>query len=89
MTREKIESQENEISKTSKSDPKLSRNYVKQKTKRTESIPSLPKEEGELTVSDQEKAEVLSQFFSSVFTHEDPEIGRSRGKLTGKERYVY
>ena len=47
--------------------------FVKQKTKRTESIPNLTKQDGELTVSDQEKAEVMSQFFSSIFTREEPE----------------
>ena len=63
MTREEIERQEIEISKASKSNPKLVWNYVKQKTKRPESVPNLTEEDRELTVSDQEKAEVLSQFF--------------------------
>ena len=55
-TREEIKSQENDISKASKSNQNLCWNYVKQKTKRTEAIPNLTKEDGELTVSDQEKA---------------------------------
>ena len=57
MTKEETVSQENEFSKASKSNPKLFWNYVKQKTKRTEFIPNLTKEDG---VCDQEKAEVLS-----------------------------
>ena len=70
-TREEIESRENEITKASKSNRNFFWNYVEQKTKRTESIPNLPKEDGELTVSDQEKAEVLSQILSSILMHEE------------------
>ena len=73
MTRKEIESQENDISKASESNTKLFWIYVKQKTKQTGSLPNLTKEDGELTVSDQEKAEVLSQFFSM----KSPEIGRA------------
>ena len=45
VTREEIESQENEILKASKSNPKLFWKYAKQKTKRTESIRNLTKED--------------------------------------------
>ena len=55
MTREDIESQENEISKASKSNSKPFWNFVKQKKKGTESIPNLTKKDGELTVPDQKK----------------------------------
>ena len=71
-TREEIEGQENEISKASKSNTELFWSYVKQKSKRIESIPNLTKEAVELAVSDQEKTELLSQYFSAVFTHEEP-----------------
>ena len=64
--------QENEISKASKSNTELFWSYVKQKSKRIESIPNLTKEDVELAVSDQEKTELLSQYFSAVFTHEEP-----------------
>ena len=45
--------------------------YVKSKTKPKENISSLLKEDGSLTKDDSEKAEVLNNYFSSVFTKED------------------
>ena len=72
IAREEIESQENESLKASKSNCKPFWSNVKRKTKRTESTPNLTKEDGNQTVSDQEKAEMLSQFFSSISTHEEP-----------------
>ena len=49
----------------------LANKISRQKTKQTQSVPNLTKKDGELTVSDEEKAEMLSQFFSCVFTHEE------------------
>ena len=77
MTREEIEGQENEISKASKSNPELFRSYVKQKSKRTESIPNLTKEDGELTASDQEQTELPSNPSAQSLRMKSPEIGRS------------
>ena len=42
--------------------------YISQKRKTKEIIPPLVNEKGELATTDMEKAEVLSEFFASVFT---------------------
>jgi len=41
--------------------------YVEQKRQAEESVPPLINEKGELASSDMEKAEVLNEFFASVF----------------------
>ena len=63
-------------------------NYVKKKTKARVGIGPLKKGNGEMTQDDEEMAEELNNFFSSVFTREDktnmpdlPEM-RTRTKLT-------
>ena len=71
LTRQEIEAKEDEISKCVKTNPKLFWSYVSQRTKRHEKIPQLKKPDGTVTESDQEKAEVISEFFSSVFVDED------------------
>ncbi len=54
-----------------KTNPKLFWKYVHSKTKTRHPISDLQKEDGTLTANDHEKAEVLNQFFTSVFTKED------------------
>ena len=51
-----------------KSNPKAFYQYVSAKTKTKEGVSNLTKEDGTLTISNKEKAQVLSNFFSSVFT---------------------
>ena len=51
--------------------PKLTLKPFSSKTRQTEKISNLKKEDGTLTENDQGKAEVLNDFFSSVFTNED------------------
>lgn len=53
-----------------KSEPKLFWKYVKSQTKTKDKISDLMKEDGTLTSSNKEKAEILNTFFSSVFTRE-------------------
>ena len=53
-----------------KSNPKNLWSYVKRQTKSKNGISCLENEEGNLIVSDIEKAEILNDFFSSVFTEE-------------------
>ena len=64
LTREK------EISSEVKTNPKKFWSYVRQNTTIREAIPALIKPNGMLTDTDDEKAEVLSNFFASVFTDE-------------------
>ena len=53
-----------------KSNPKAFYQYVASQSKPKEKVSNLVKEDGNLTDNDQEKAEVLNTFFSSVFTRE-------------------
>ena len=62
---------ESEIANDIKSEPKKFWAYVKSKTKTRSKIPSLQKEDGSKALTASEKAEVLNNFFSSVFTDED------------------
>ena len=66
---------ERDIAKESKTIPKKFWQYVNKKTKIKQGIPDLvyEDEDGEdtSTTNDKEKAEVLADFFSSVFTEED------------------
>ena len=61
------------VAKSAKINPKMFYQYVKSKTKPKENISSLLKDDGKLTENDKEKAEVLNNYFSSVFTKEDKE----------------
>ena len=66
---------ERDIAKESKTNPKKFWQYVNKKTKIKQGIPDLvyEDEDGEekSATNDKEKAEVLADFFSSVFTEED------------------
>ena len=69
--------QERGIAGEAKTNPKKFWNYVNRKTKTKPGIPNLSKPDNsdEVTKDDQEKADVLLNFFSSVFTEEpDNEI---------------
>ena len=63
---------ESEIAKNVKMKPKKFWSYVRQKTVLQNAIPALLQDDGYLTTNEIEKVEVLSKFFSSVFTHEPP-----------------
>ncbi|KFQ62499.1 hypothetical protein N334_03741, partial [Pelecanus crispus] len=73
--------------------------YINQKRKVKESIPPLMNKKGELVSTDEEKAEVLNNFFASVFTGnlsphpsqiDGPKDGEQRGKAppTVREDHV-
>ena len=62
---------EKRIASKVKVNPKLFWNYVNDKLKSRQPVSDLRKENGELTTNDEEKAQVLNDFFSSVFTRED------------------
>ena len=61
---------ETSITKEVKSNPKVFYKYAKSKLKTRSGIADLEKENGEKTRSTAEKAEVLNNFFASVFTSE-------------------
>ena len=62
---------ERTIAQQAKINPKAFYSHVNHKLKTKPSIPDLDKPARRVTSSDQEKAEVLNKFFTSVFTNED------------------
>jgi hypothetical protein len=75
MTRKNIRNIEKKIAKDAKQHPKKFWNYVNQKTKNKENIPKLYKDirnKEEVTSDNQETANVLSEYFGSVFLQEPP-----------------
>ena len=70
-TRKAVKQFEKRIASKVKVNPKLFWNYVNDKMKSRQPVSDLRKENGELTTNDEEKAQVLNDFFSSVFTRED------------------
>ena len=62
---------EKKVASMSKLNPKAFYQYVNNTLKTSENVSSLLKSDGSLTKDDLEKAEVLNDFFSSVFTTED------------------
>ncbi len=70
-TRKAVKQYEKAIASNVKTNPKLFWNYVNSKLKSRQPISDLKKDNGELTVNDVEKAQVLNTFFASVFTDED------------------
>ena len=75
LTKKAKRDAEREIAKEAKTNPKKFWKYVSKKTKIRQGIPDLvyedPDGNEQSTETDGEKAEVLSEFFSSVFTKED------------------
>ena len=71
VIRKAVKKHEEKIATESKLNPKSFWKYVNTKLKRSTGISNLEKPNGDLTSSDDEKAEVLNTFFSSVFTNED------------------
>ena len=61
------------IAKNVKSNPKQFYKYIKTKIKPKDGISNLIKEDNSYTSNDQEKADVLNNFFSSVFVEEGDE----------------
>ena len=80
--RQAAKNHERSIANDAKSNPKGVFNYAKKKMKTKTGIADLTKEDGSLAYSSEEKANVLNDFFSSVFTIEDktniPNIPRQK-----------
>ena len=72
ITRTNALKHEEAIASKVKSNPKVFWNHVNSKLKRTETIPTLNLKDGTCAMTDTDKAEALSGFFSSVFTKESP-----------------
>jgi hypothetical protein len=62
---------EKHVANESKVNPKKFWKYVQEKLKVNTGIGTLKKKDGSLATDDASKADVLNEFFSSVFTHED------------------
>ena len=73
MTRKLFREKENGICREAKSNPKKFWKYVKSKLKTRTGIADTEAGEQKLASTDKDKAEVLSTFFSSVFTRETSE----------------
>lgn len=71
MCRRAVKYMEKNIASGVKENPKIFWSYVKSKSTLRESVASLHKHDGSTTTNDTEKAQVLQEFFVSVFTHED------------------
>ena len=63
---------ENKIAKDAKLNPKAFFRYAASKTKNVDKVSNLKRKDGTITEDDVGKAEVLNDFFGSVFTKEDP-----------------
>ena len=64
-------SKENKIAKNIKSNPKAFYQYVASKMLNKDGVSDLVNKEGVLTSNDEEKCNIINEYFSSVFTHED------------------
>ncbi|CAJ0962574.1 unnamed protein product [Ranitomeya imitator] len=62
---------EKHIAKESKTNPKLFFNYINSKRIKTENVGPLKNSEERMVVDDEEKANILNTFFSTVFTVEN------------------
>ena len=73
---------EKNLAKESKTNPKAFYNYTRNMFKTNASIPDLDMPDGRKTTNEKEKANLLNDFFSSVFTREDltnmPEFERRK-----------
>ncbi|XP_076466007.1 uncharacterized protein LOC143297493 [Babylonia areolata] len=65
------QAQEAKVASEAKTNPKAFWNCVKSKTKTKTGVADLKKPDGTKTTTDREKADLLNQFFQSVFTQED------------------
>ena len=70
-TRDTKKDFEKKIANEAKTDPKSFWRCVKAQTKYNEAIPNLKKTEDTYTETDKDKAEVLNDYFASVFTKDD------------------
>ena len=58
------------VSREAKTNPRALYRYFASMNKQKESVPNLEKPDGTMTLSDEEKANVLSEFFKSVYVTE-------------------
>ena len=70
-TRNAKKNYERKLAKDSKSNPKLFYSYLKSKTSNRESVGPLKASNNHLVTDEKEMAEMLNNFFGSVFTRED------------------
>ena len=71
LVKNTVKEYERNIAKACKVNCKRFWKYVNSKLKRTTGVPNLKYADGNLTSSDKEKADLLVEFFESVFTKED------------------
>ena len=85
-TRQAVRDFEKLVAKNVKENPKAFWKYAKSKTQTRTGIADLRKPDGELTCTEEEKAEILNEFFSQVFTKENT---NSIPTLTPRILYIY
>ena len=83
--RKSVKEKETAIAKTIKTDPKSFYAYISSKTKPKENVTNLFKDDGTLTKTNKEKADVLNSFFCSVFTQENTNFMPSFDTFNMKE----
>ena len=88
--RKSVKRKETVLAKNIKNDPKSFFAYVSSKTKHKENIANPSLADGTMTVTDRDKSEAFSSFFSSVFTVEDaknipPFVPRTGSTLSNVE----
>ena len=71
LTRQLKQRHEKDIARKSKKAPKLFWSYINSKLKTKPRTEDLQRPDGTLAETDREKADILSEFFTSVFTRED------------------
>ena len=74
LTRRLRRGHQKKIAREAKTNPKLFWSYSHSQTKTREKVEDLIDKDGNLVTTDQHKADLLSSYFSSVFTREDPSI---------------
>ena len=78
LTRRLRRGHQKKIAKEAKSNPKLFWSYSNSQTKTREKVEDLRKPDGSVVTEDKDKADVLSSYFSSVFTRENRDLAIPR-----------
>jgi hypothetical protein len=84
-TRKEAKNYERRIAKDSKDNPKRFWSYMKKKTKLSSGICDLKKPNGEITKNNQEKADLLGEYFSSVLVNDPTRVLGFHGRCSEED----